>query len=244
MARLKLDDNDLDLDELDVEVEESNFQPYDGEIPPSGKVFECRITKMWLSYSADDTAMLVALAVVEDEGPYEGLPIFEYMVLKASAAFKYQPFLHAFGLTLRDVKTKMDVADEDDKIGAPITAIAKWEVGSDDALCRVVTKREKYQGEWQAKIGSILPAGEDDEDEPARGARTATAKADPPKRGRRQVVEEEVDEAIVGDEDEDGDEPEDEPAKPTRARRGAAAATPAAKKRSRRASVDEDDAPF
>ncbi len=201
MAKLKVDDEDLNIKELeDAEYDPDkrgggDYEEYDGEIPPKGTVLRVLVKKMWWTYSQADNPMLKVLLVADgnegDEKEFEGLPIWENMALIASVKFRWYPFLALWGLTIRDVKTKTQVDDDpDDPNGALITEINGWEPGSEDAYCRIVTKREKYNGEWSAKADEWLSDDEADgepddpepepEEKPARRGRRAAAEPEKP----------------------------------------------------------------
>src|SRR6266567_2384587 len=260
MPRLK-DAEVLDVDELEeAEYEEGDFQKYTGEIPATGTMLVFRVTKMWWTYSSNDDPMLKMLCVAEDNPgsleEYDGLTAWENMVLTASAKFKWAPFLEHFDLTIRDVRNKLIVADEDDTQGAPITKIARLIVGSDDFLFVGVVSKERYQGKCQAHISEWLDADteldepeEEPEEKPARrrasnGGRTAKRPAAATKRGRSRRDEPE-------DEEVEDEEPEDEEQPPARSRRKAparsAAKKPVTRGTSRRRASskdDEDEPPF
>jgi hypothetical protein len=256
MPRLK-EAEDINVEELDVEWSDS-FVSYDGEIPPAGTILNGQITKAWWTYSGDNTAMIKVLFVADDtNGEYEGCPAWENMVLKPSAAFKYGPFLEFFGITLKEVKSKTFVAEDDDNQGAPIEKIGTWEPGSDDAYCAIIVKRGFYQGKMKCEVGGWMEYEEPEdaepepEPEPARPARTrrsapaaAAKEAEPaPRRGRRMSAQEVV---------EPEEEPEEEaPARPARGRRAAAkpaaskpAATPARGRGRRAPQGSSEEPPF
>lgn len=239
-VHLKIDDDDLDVEELDVEYDDG--PRYSGPIPPEGTVLNGRVEKMWWTYAGDGTAMIKLIAVADETaGPYEGLTCWENLVLKPTAAFKYQPFLQFFGLTLADVKAKTYVAEEDDpKNGAPIEKIAKWKPGTDAAMCAFVIGHDVYEGKLKPQVTEWLeydedrepPEVEDDEEEEVarpRGAKAASKKpaartvAKTPARGRRNPEPEPEEEE---EEEESEEEPEEEEeATPARGRRKAPART-------------------
>lgn len=218
MPRMKLRDDEFDEKALDVDYEKSTFKRYTGKIPSTGTILVARVTKMWWTQSEAGNSMIKLIAVAEqntgDTKQYNDLPTWEYLTFTPESAFRYKPFLENFGLTVRDIKRKMMVADEPDNIGDVIESIADWEVGSDDALCRIVVKRDRYDGEWRSKIDreGWLPYDEDDEpdddeddDEPDEEEPPArTRKAKPVTRSRRRPEPE------PEDEDEDEDEPDDD----------------------------------
>lgn len=259
MPKLKLSKNDFDVKELDVEWSEDDFEDYDGEQPPTGTVLRGVIKKIWWTYTqADETPMLKVLWTAKgnkgDLAEYNGLPIWDNIVFSPKAAFRYGPFLQAVGITLNDVYSKTFVADEDDNVGAPVEKIGSLVPG--DADVTVVTKRRKWQGEWQVNVSKYLSADEadteddDDEDEPTPRRKTPARPKSSPKRRTRPEPEpddEDEDEEDPEEDDEDTeDEEEQEDTRPTKRARPSARSKPAAKRRapaksSRRASAASDD---
>lgn len=223
MPKLKIDDDELPLDELEgAEYNDGgDFAPYEGEDPPAGKLIPGLIKSMWWTYSAPQTdgkgnviggeePMLKTLFVAdENAGPFEGWPCWDNCVLKASTKFRWAPLLASVGLTIRDLKTKTVVdEDDDERFGAPITSIAGWKPGSDEAYVAVKTGREKWNGEWRTKAQTWLPYPED-----LNGSTPAAAE-------EPEEPEEPEDEAVE-------EEPEETPP-PRRSRGKASAAKPAA----------------
>jgi hypothetical protein len=226
MVRMKLTKDEFDPKALDVKVEKSTFKRYRGEIPPNGTILIFRVTRMWWTQSKAGDSQIYLLAFAEQNkgklAQYNGLPVREYLTFNPDAAFRYQNFLHNFGLTTRDIYNKMDVEPEPDSIGDVINSIGDWVVGSDDALCRIALVRDRYDpDELKAKVDKEgwLPLDEDDEPED---------------------VDDEDDDDL-DDEDEEDEEPL---ARPTRSStRGAARtrqATPSGRGR-RRDEPEEDD---
>jgi hypothetical protein len=260
MVKMKLKDDEFDTDELDVEYEGPQFERYHGDIPKTGTILTARVTKAWWLMNDNDESQMKLLAIAEgNDGQlkeYNGLPTWETLTWTPKNARRYQPFLLNFGLSVKDIKNKMDVEAEDDNIGTPINSIAGWEPGSDDALCQIVIKRDYWNDEWRSKVDwdgwlefdpdlYVEPDDEDEEEEPARptrgrsSSRSAAAKpAASSKRGaatrsRRQTEpepddeDEELDEEEYDDDDiEDDDEEEQEAARPARSSRRAAPARP------------------
>ena len=220
MPRMKLKREEFDPKKLDVKIEKSKFKRYTGDIPRTGTILIHRVTKMWWTQTEDGTSMIKGLAVAEqNEGKlkqYNGLPTWAYLVFKPDAAFTYVPFLQCFGLTTRDIFNKLMVAEDADSIGDIIEAIADWEVGSDDALCRIVVKNDREYGAKVDREG-WLPLDEADE----------------------------VDDEDEDDIDEDEDEEDEPPARPTSRARGRSSQDGRQAKSRRRAEPepeeDEDD---
>lgn len=246
MPRMKLDDSDFNVSKLDVEYDAdqpSDFPRYSGDIAPTGTVLNGRLTKMWWTFTKDGDSMIKLVCVAEgnDDDPdteeYEGLSSWDNITFKPDAAFKYQPFLEYFGITLKDIKFKLMVASDDDpRNGTPITAIAWFEPGSDDALCRYTVSRDRWNGKWNSKIDRFLPLEDDEGEEPeeeARPARTRKPAAAKPARAkpaaangrRRAKAEPEPEDEYDEDEDDyEEEEPEEEPERPARRARTTAKA--------------------
>jgi hypothetical protein len=175
MVRLRKEDTeDLDIEELDaIEYSNEQFDSYDGEVPPKDTELTGYVRRMWWTRSAAGDPMLKVLWVAaENDGDldeYNGCPFWLNASLIGAAKFRWAPFLDNFGITLRDVKNKIDVAEKDDQNGAPILKIGNWKPGeeNDEAWCRIITSRERYNGEWQPRVGEWLPYDADgDEAEP------------------------------------------------------------------------------
>lgn len=271
MAKLKAEDyGSFDPDELDVEWDDTDdYEPYDGELPKTGTLLSGYVKKMWWTFSSNDNAMIKVLWIADGNtgktAEFNGLPVWDQIVFTPKAAFRYGPFLQVLGITLRDVFKKMDVADEDDNQGAPINKIAKL-IPGEDAVCGVITKKEKYEGDWRVKVGKFVenPDVDDDDDEPedderptrtrgraaAKPAASSSRGAVKTPAGRRKAAEAEpkdVDDDAEADDDDTEDEAEAEEVKPVRSRGSRTTSTPAkakpaAKRPARKAAeVDDDD---
>jgi hypothetical protein len=218
VVRLRKEDTaDLDVDELDsIEYSTETFDTYDGEVPPKDLNLGGYVRKMWWTRSANNDPMLKILWVAEendgDAEEFNGCPFWLNYALIGSSKFRWAPFLETYGLTLKQVKNNIDVADKDDSNGAPINKIGSWKPGeeNDEAWCRIITGSERYNGAWKPAIASWLPYDAEDEDaEPDDDNET----------------DDEYDE-----EDEDDAEPEPEPEpEPARGRGRAAARSAPAK---------------
>jgi hypothetical protein len=269
MVKLRKEDTaDLDIDELDaLEYSTETFDSYDGEVPPKDIELSGYVKKMWWTRTQNNDPMLKILWVADentdDYEEFNGCPFWLNYALIGGAKFRWAPFMENYGFTLRQVKNNTEVEDKDDQNGAPIVKVGSFRPGqeNDEAWSRVVTDRERYNGEWKPAIKEWLPF-DDDEDEPvddveedepedeeeepepepepartrgrqpARAARTATEKT--PARGARTATRSA------------SKEPEKPaPARGTRGARTAATTKSAAPARGRgRARGSSDDPPF
>jgi len=203
MVRLKPEETeDLNVAELDaIEYSTETFDSYDGEVPPKDIELLGYVRKMWWTRTQNGDPMLkilwLAAENTDDLEEYNGCPFWLNYALIGGAKFRWAPFLDNFGITLKDVKTKTDVADKDDQNGAPINKIARFRPGEefDEAWSYIITDRERYNGEWKPAVKSWLTLDE---------------------------AEEDADEAEPEDEEdyeeEEAEEPEPEPERPTRGR--------------------------
>lgn len=257
MPKLVVEDDELDIDELeDAEYSEGQFDDYDGDIPPKGTILTGLVKKVWWTYTKDEVPMLkILFEAADNEGDleeYNGCPFWENAALSVGAKFKWFPFLENFGLTLAQVKKNSQIEKEDDpKNGAPFIKIGKWEPGSDAAWCRIITARERYKDEWQARIGTWLPYEDDEEPEeeaepepPAKPARTRAAASKPAASGTRRTARSKPE--PEPEEEPEVEEEEEKP--PARSSRRATTAKPAAKAtprpRGRGRAPADDDPPF
>ena len=223
MPRMKLDDRDFNVKKLKVDYERSEFKRYDGDVPRTGTILICRVTKMWWTQAGDGTSAIKVLAVAEqnvgDRKKYNGLPVWDFLTFKPEAAFRYMPFILTFGIDLDDIKRRMLVADEPDRFGDPIEAIADWAVGSDDALCKIVIKNDPQYGAEPDREGWLEfeertvddedDDVEEDDEPPARPTRRgtgtrSTSRTAGTRASRRQEPEPE------DEDDEDDDDPDED----------------------------------
>src|ERR1039458_919693 len=184
MAIVKIPRSDFDAKALAEETfdDSQGYEPYEGPEPRSGLVLAGVVKKVWWTYTQKKSPMFKLIFEAAgnegDKAQFDGLGIWDQVVFQNDCAFRYQPFAAALGINIPDINTKMNLADEDDNQGAPVIAIGKWRPG-DSARCRIVTKREKYQGEWRTKIAKFMPPKEaeepeeEDEEETARTPRSA-----------------------------------------------------------------------
>jgi hypothetical protein len=176
MVRIRQEDvADLDVEELDsLEYSTEQFDSYDGEVPPKDTELIGYLRKMWWTRSQNNDPMIKALWVAaENDGDldeYNGCPFWLNLPLIGGAKFRWAPFFETYGITLRQIKKReMDLADKDDQNGAPINKIGNFRPGeeNDEAWCRIITTRERYNGEWQPRVAEWLPYDADgDEAEP------------------------------------------------------------------------------
>jgi hypothetical protein len=174
MVKLRKEDTaDIDVEELDaLEYSTETFDTYDGEVPPKDIELTGFVKKMWWTRTQNNDPMIKVLWTAEEnEGDleeYNGCPFWLNLALIGGAKFRWAPFLENYGLTLKQVKNNTDVADKDDQNGAPINKIGNFRPGeeNDEAWCRIITDRERYNGEWKTAVKEWLPYDADEEEEP------------------------------------------------------------------------------
>ena len=222
---------EFDVEELDVDYDErDDIIDYDGPQPKARMELPGRIKNMWYLTSSNGNPMFKVVFEAETAGhrelaAYDGCPVWDNITFTPGAAFRYQPFLALFGLTLRDVKSRMDLEEDETRMGRKVLSVGRWEPGSDEAMCAIKIKTEIYEEERQVRVAKYLPhpagaGGADDLDEDEEGG----APAPPP--GARCGIAERPEHAAAAARQDD--------------RRRAPARTGA----SRRPRDDEDDPPF
>ena len=254
MPKLKMDDDEFDVDELEgAEYEEQ--KRYSGPQPPKGTILTGFIKKAWWTFTNDNSSRLMKVIFEADgDTDYEGLGVWDNITFNAKSKWRWAPFLDAHGLTVSDVKNKMYVPPEDeddDNLGTPIIKIGKWVVGEDSTACRIITTRRRDQnGDWQTNVDTWLeyeePEDEDDDDledeqpPPTRRVKSAVSSKPGAAKARRTRPEPEPEEDAEDEPEEDEEELEDdedqeEEASPeTPAKRRAPAGKPTATARSAR----------
>lgn len=166
MAKMKWD-NDIDwrgLHEEEYDESGEDFEPYDGPIPPKGTILRGVVKKVWATSSQAGDSMFKALFVAEgnegNKAKYDGLPIWDNVNWTLpQCKFMWQPFFNTLNVTLKDVKLKTQIEDDDDNVGTPVTRIgqAKFPYPT-----RIVTDRETYEGEPRARVKKYIPLDEDE----------------------------------------------------------------------------------
>jgi hypothetical protein len=170
MVKLRKEDTaDIDVEELDaLEYSTETFDTYDGEVPPKDIELTGYVKKMWWTRTQNNDPMLKILWVAEenaeDNEEYNGCPFWLNYALIGGAKFRWAPFMENYGITLKQVKTQTDVDDKDDQNGAPINSIGSFKPGEehDEAWARIITDRERYNGEWKPAIKEWLPFDDDE----------------------------------------------------------------------------------
>ena len=256
MPRLKMDDDEFDIEELEnAEYDDTQYERYTGEIPPKDTVLAGYIKSCWLTETQAGDRMIKVLFVADgnedDLEEYNGLPVWENLAMTAKSKFKWAPFFEYFGLTVKMFAKQTMLAEDDDNVGAPITKIGKWKPGeeSPDARCAIVTTRERYNGTWSARVAEWVDLEEPEEEEeapppPRRSARTASGATSKRASGKSSASkpagwasdsepeEEDQEEPEEDDEEVEDEEEEEAPPPPARTRRaasGTSSARPATK---------------
>jgi hypothetical protein len=224
-------------------VEEDDFEPYDGPTPPKG-VYQARIKSAKLTESSNGNNMIKVLLIVDGKASgkpkYDGAPIWDNVVDTPQTAFRVKQFLKGIDATMKDWdRTTCDDEGGSLKIGR---------VRPEGLLVRISTKLEEYEGDHNAKIDRYLPPKDEEPEE------------EYDEEDEDDVADVEYDEEEEGDEEEEVDEDEDDdadeepaPAPRRAAKKAAPPATPArkaaakkapAKRASARRRNDDEEPPF
>jgi hypothetical protein len=147
---------------IDVtDVPESQFQPYDGPIPPKG-LYKAVWKRGWWTKSSTGKPMLKLLFVLEtdhkDKKQFNGYPVFHNITYEASTMWKMKELFTAL-----NAGNKAGI-DYDDSNGN-VNAIGRAKVGKSFLLIHGQT--ETYQGNVRLGVSvlSPLPRPEGEEDE-------------------------------------------------------------------------------
>lgn len=189
MPKLRISDDELDIDELeDAEYSEDDYVSYSGEQPPADTVLDGYIKSAWWTETSGGDRMIKLIFIADgntgEEEEYDGLPVWENLPLTSNAKFRWKPFIDSQGITLLDIKKKLYVSPDDDNIGAPIEKIGTWEPG-EDTRARIITKVDRYDGKASTKVRKWLDPEEvlDDEEEELEDEEPEE-EAPPPRRTR------------------------------------------------------------
>lgn len=159
-------------DEIDeVEVGESEFEPYEGPLPPKNTILTCDVKYAKLAKFASGSKGLKVLLVANDpeDGPkskYDGLPIWDNLVDVQQNAWKTRQWMDAIGGTGADwVKTTVE-----DPGGEGAKVLKFGAIRTEGLQVRVQTSIGHNQNdEPRAEVGRYLPKA-------AAGAAKAAAK--------------------------------------------------------------------
>lgn len=155
----------IDASDVDDFDRSSQFTPYRGPQPPTGRVFDFAIKN--LKYVAATKESVPQLRVGleldphprrKDEAKYGGYFIMAFLDISDSMKWKYVPFLDAIGVSGSDF-AKRTIIDEDGNI----KKIGKWK-NSGEELISVQLKENTYKGKTTIQTGWMGPCLDDDEE--------------------------------------------------------------------------------
>jgi hypothetical protein len=173
MAKMKWgsDVNWRELNNAEYTEDDGGFEAYDGPMPPANTVLEGNIEKMWATESSTGNKMIKVLFVANENAgekkKYNGCQIWENVLFSLpQMKWKWQPWLDALGISLRDLKDKTLVEDEESNQGYQVIRIGTVKFAKPFPV-RVKTKLERDpEYGTQVRAGKFLPpAVEDDDDE-------------------------------------------------------------------------------
>lgn len=176
-----------DFDDLPEDWDDDGFEPYDGPEPPGNKVLNGEVKRMWTKeFSSGNEGLVVLFEAggnTGDREKYNGWSTFERIPLIPSMNWKYGPLLEALGITLRDVKAKTQIEDDEDNVGFPIKRIGNLKFPK---AVSVITKREQNGDVSEARAGKFAAATKRTK---SSSSKTTSAKA----RSRRAAEADEYD---------------------------------------------------
>jgi hypothetical protein len=171
----------IDFDELEeATYSEAEFADYDGPVPEAGTILDCYVKKMWwtrtasrMNGSGEETGNKPMIKLLVEAGgnqddlaEFDGLPIWENLVISPDAKFRWGPFFEVFDLSALDIKT-MKVAKETDNVGKPVEQLGTLVPGTDGSWLRIVTKvGYSLDGDPRAEVRTWLPYDDEEDTEP------------------------------------------------------------------------------
>jgi hypothetical protein len=238
MPKVKVPTSEFNIAELEeADYNESDdFESYDGELPPSDTVLTGYIKSMWWTMTGSNKRMFKILFVAadneEDEAEFDGLPIWDNPFFSPDGKFRWKPFIDNFGVTLKDIQTKLYLEPEENdhpRFGSVVERVGTLVPGGDTAWARVLTKIGfDQEGNRRVEIKKWLPL--EDEDEIVDEEEPEDEEEPPEDPEDYDDSDEEEEDEDYEEEDEEEDEEEEEPEPPKRGRRPAPAAAKAAAK--------------
>lgn len=152
------------LTATDIESAESNFTPYDGEIPPRG-VYRFKLKKATSKESSNGNPMVKLVLILDGSWKkahkeFDGCPAFTQVMIMDSTAFQVRAFCDAIGVTARDFLNKT-VLDDDDKV----VKIGKVSLAEGDLLVLASCKPGEYEGTPKLEVQGLLPKPEEEPEE-------------------------------------------------------------------------------
>lgn len=145
-----------DIDEAEVRDGEG-FEPYDGPMPPKGKILRCDVKRITVEEFKSGNMGMVVLAVVNDpaNSKYDGLSYWDRITDTPESAWKIRQFMDAIGGAGRDwSKTTIEEIDGKDHV------VKFGKIRVEGLAIRVMHKTGSYQGEPKPEIGRYMPRDE------------------------------------------------------------------------------------
>lgn len=173
MGKVKWNTKGAEVDAVEVEDRQADFEPYDGPVPPNNSILQVMLKWARVAeFGSGNGGLKLLMEVAEPEEStkkrYNGCPLFENLVDVDTQDWKIRQFLDAIGGTGKDWDSC--VAEKDDKDNDVIVKFGRIKAAG--LRFRIQTTRETYDGEQRAKVQRYLPkstggsssnAGGDDE---------------------------------------------------------------------------------
>jgi hypothetical protein len=163
MGKVKWNTKAAEVDE--AEERESDFTPYEGDVPPPG-VYRLSLRFAQVFQFSSGNSGLKILAIVDEpkssaKAKYNGAPIWEQLVDIDTQTFKIKQFMRSIGGTGRHWANT--VSAEDDRGNEMVTKFGPIVV--EGLKLKAQLRREMYQGDPQAKVARWLPKADESDDD-------------------------------------------------------------------------------
>jgi hypothetical protein len=147
-----------------AEERESDFTPYEGDVPTPG-VYRMKLVRALVdTFSTGNGGLTMLLEIAEPKSSpkskFNGAPLWERLVDKDTQTFQIKQFMRAIGGTGRHWANTVSKKDDQDR-----EVVVKWgNILADGLIIKAQVKRGSYQGEPRAEVARWLPKADEDED--------------------------------------------------------------------------------
>lgn len=153
----------------DAEERESDFKPYEGDVPPAG-VYRLAARFLRVEDFNSGSKGLNMLWIVDEpkssaKAVYNGAPLWERLVDTDTQSWKIKQFMRAIGGTGRHWANTVTVTDERDN-----EAVQKFgNILTEGLRAKALLKRGSYNGAPRAEVSRWMPKSDESEDDSGDG---------------------------------------------------------------------------